>query len=53
MLDTLTVNELYRLKLKLKLTKLSNQSRYEFIYKVIDHNIILKLIERSKAHGTI
>lgn len=51
MLDTLTVNELYRLKSKL--TKLSNQSRYEFIYKVIDHNIILKLIERSKAHGTV
>lgn len=51
MLDTLTTNELY--KLKSKLTKLPNQSRYEFIYKVIDHNIILKLIERSKAHGTI
>lgn len=51
MLDTLTTNELYRLKSKLM--KLQNQSRYEFIYKVIDHNIILKLIERSKAHGTI
>lgn len=51
MLDTLTTNELYRLKSKL--TKLKHQSRYQFIYKVIDHNIILRLIERSKARGTI
>lgn len=51
MLDTLTTEELY--KLKSKLTKLKNQSRYQFIYKVIDHKIILRLIERSKAHDTI
>lgn len=51
MLDTLTTNELY--KLKSKLIKLKNQSRYEFIYKVIDRKIILRMIERSKAHGTI
>ena len=51
MLDTLTTNELY--KLKLRLIKSKHKWRYEYIYKVIDHNIILKMIERSKAHGTI
>ena len=51
MLDTLTTNELY--KLKSKLTKLRTSPRYQFIYKVIDHKIILRLIERSKTHGTV
>lgn len=51
MLDTLTTNELYRLRLRMQKSRYI--WRYEYIYKVIDHNIILKMIERSKAHGTI
>lgn len=51
MLDTLTTNELYRLKVRV--LKSENQLRYEYIYKVIDLNIILRMIERSKTHGTI
>lgn len=51
MLNTLTINELY--KLRVRLIKSKNKYKYNYFMKVLNHNIILKMIERSKAHGTI